>query len=175
MLPDTGADVTIIGILHLKLLWIPRISLELLPVTITLTADGSQMSPAMSWFQATMKLGNKTCIAKIQVQEGIQPFEWCHPMVLVAKSNGVQITVDLTKLSSQVSHLHIPHLWHSPPSTASHRLPSSSPQQMPYTTIGKWNLARRTGTSPLSSHQRQIKNCRVPWTLQLLTMLSVYE
>lgn len=43
------------------------------------------------------------------VQQGIiapvgdEPSEWCHPMVLVAKNKGVRITVDLTKLNSQVS------------------------------------------------------------------------
>ncbi|XP_069986299.1 uncharacterized protein [Penaeus vannamei] len=44
------------------------------------------------------------------VQQGIispvgdKPSEWCHPMVLVPKpGNGVRITVDLTRLNSQVS------------------------------------------------------------------------
>ena len=32
-----------------------------------------------------------------------EPSAWCHPMVLVPKNNGVRITVDLTKLNSQVS------------------------------------------------------------------------
>ncbi|KAK7069843.1 hypothetical protein SK128_013908, partial [Halocaridina rubra] len=29
------------------------------------------MSPASGWFQATLNLGNKSCIAKFHVQEGI--------------------------------------------------------------------------------------------------------
>ncbi|KAK7061152.1 hypothetical protein SK128_000185, partial [Halocaridina rubra] len=66
MLPDTGADVTLIGIRRLKLLWIPRSSLQPLPITTTLTTDRSQMSPALGWFQATLKLCNKSCVAKIK-------------------------------------------------------------------------------------------------------------
>ncbi|XP_076035384.1 uncharacterized protein LOC143021659 [Oratosquilla oratoria] len=34
---------------------------------------------------------------------GDEPSEWCHPMVLLAKNKGVRITVDLTKLNSQVT------------------------------------------------------------------------
>lgn len=43
------------------------------------------------------------------VQQGIikpcgdEPSEWCHPLVVVPKSKGVRITVDLTKLNAQVS------------------------------------------------------------------------
>merc|ERR1711946_66772 len=43
------------------------------------------------------------------VQQGIispvgdEPSEWCHPMVLVPKSKGVRITVDYTRLNSQVA------------------------------------------------------------------------
>ena len=43
------------------------------------------------------------------VQQGIikpcgdEPSEWCHPLVVVPKAKGVRITVDLTKLNSQVS------------------------------------------------------------------------
>ncbi|KAK7079869.1 hypothetical protein SK128_025785, partial [Halocaridina rubra] len=72
MLPDTGADLTVIGISHLKLLQIPRTRLQPLPATTTLTINGSQMSPALGWFHATLKLGNKSFVAKIQVLEGIQ-------------------------------------------------------------------------------------------------------
>ncbi|KAK7072100.1 hypothetical protein SK128_002544, partial [Halocaridina rubra] len=74
MLPDTRADVTGIGICHFELLRIPRTNLQPLPATTTLTANGSQMSPALGWLQDTLKLGNKSCIAKIQVHEGIQTF-----------------------------------------------------------------------------------------------------
>ena len=34
---------------------------------------------------------------------GDEPSEWCHPLVVVPKNSGVRITVDLTKLNSQVS------------------------------------------------------------------------
>ncbi|KAK7065300.1 hypothetical protein SK128_028062, partial [Halocaridina rubra] len=64
MLPDTWADVTVIGICHLLLLQIPRASLQPLPATTTHTANGSQMSPVLGWFQASLKLGNKSCVPR---------------------------------------------------------------------------------------------------------------
>ncbi|XP_045120473.1 uncharacterized protein LOC123509916 [Portunus trituberculatus] len=181
MLPDTGADVTVIGQRHLSILQIPRNSLQPLPPVHTLTADGSEMAPALGCFQATLRLGQRSCIAQIQVHDGVQtpllsyghckelaiisrssrsrfsrssmltahadppeggrytvrhshtttdpfafqqqvkdeldsmvrqgiiepagdePSAWCHPLVVVAKDKGVRITVDLTKLNSQVS------------------------------------------------------------------------
>ncbi|XP_066953187.1 uncharacterized protein [Macrobrachium rosenbergii] len=47
MLPDTGADVTVIGQRHLESLGIPRSSLQPLPPTTMITADGSKMTPAL--------------------------------------------------------------------------------------------------------------------------------
>lgn len=225
MLPDTGADYTVVGTRHLEMLQIPRSSLQPPPVRPTFTADGSPMSPSIGWFGTTLLLGDHSCEAKIQVHEGVltpllgypeckelaiiprdfpkpilsvthvnrcaksnlpplssssavreffleefsdvlvskadlqsaplkkivgrpmkihlkdgavpfaihtpraipfafqsqvkeeldsmarqgiiapagdEPSEWCHPMVLVPKNNGVRITVDLTKLNSQV-------------------------------------------------------------------------
>ena len=50
---------------------------------------------------------------------GDEPSEWCHPLVVVPKDVGVRITMDLTKLNSQVSRLTHP----SPtPFTAVHRV-----------------------------------------------------
>ncbi|KAG0720791.1 hypothetical protein GWK47_047730 [Chionoecetes opilio] len=72
MLPDTGADVTVIGTRHLQMLHIPLSSLQSLPSTTTLTADGSVMTPAVGCFYATLRLHGKSCTAKIQVYEGIQ-------------------------------------------------------------------------------------------------------
>ncbi|XP_068246810.1 uncharacterized protein [Palaemon carinicauda] len=216
MLPDTGAEVSVVGPQHLDVLKIPRSSLKPFPTTVTLTADGSAMTPALDTFQATLTLGKQSCSAVIQVHDGVQtpllsyghckelaiispdfpkpiledkhvkrckelplsattsptedvlvtkedlkttplqpmtgppmriqlkdgavpfavhtprqipfafcdqvkeelaslvtegiikpagnePSEWCHPLVVVAKDSGVRITVDLTKLNSQVS------------------------------------------------------------------------
>ncbi|KAG0718744.1 hypothetical protein GWK47_051865 [Chionoecetes opilio] len=72
MLPDTGADVTVIGMRHLQMLHIPLSSLQPLPSTTMLTADGSVMTPAVGCFYATLRLHGKSCTAKIQVHEGIQ-------------------------------------------------------------------------------------------------------
>ena len=50
MLPDTGADISVVGPQHLDILQIPRSSLEPPPTTTKLTADGSPMSPALGVF-----------------------------------------------------------------------------------------------------------------------------
>ena len=71
MLPDTGADVTVIGKRHLEVLSIPCSSLQLLPSTTTLTADGSEIAPALGYFQATIRLRKKSCVAKTQVHDGV--------------------------------------------------------------------------------------------------------
>ncbi|KAK7073396.1 hypothetical protein SK128_018730 [Halocaridina rubra] len=72
MLLDTRDNVTVFSIHHLELLRIPRSNLKSLPATTTFTADGFQMSPALGWFQATLRLGSKFCMAKIHVCEGTQ-------------------------------------------------------------------------------------------------------
>ncbi|KAK4322626.1 hypothetical protein Pmani_006603 [Petrolisthes manimaculis] len=59
MLPDTGADVMVLGTRHLKMLEIHKDSLLPPPLMDTPTADGSQMAPALGCFQATLKLGNR--------------------------------------------------------------------------------------------------------------------
>ncbi|XP_069985567.1 uncharacterized protein [Penaeus vannamei] len=71
MLPDTGADVTIIGKKHLEQLKIPCSDLQPLESTTTFTADGSEMAPALGFFQAKPQLGKKTCKGKIQVHDGV--------------------------------------------------------------------------------------------------------
>ena len=72
MLPDTGADITVIGLRHLDDLGIPRSSLRPPSATMTVTADGSSMAPSLGTFQATLTLGQKSCLARISVHEGVQ-------------------------------------------------------------------------------------------------------
>ncbi|XP_050705813.1 uncharacterized protein LOC126991118 [Eriocheir sinensis] len=72
MLPDTGADVTVIGQQHLSMLQIPRSDLQPLPSVLTSMADGSEMAPALGCFQATLRLGQRSCVAQIQVHESVQ-------------------------------------------------------------------------------------------------------
>ena len=72
MLPDTGADISVVSPQHLDILQIPRSSLEPPSTTTTLTADGSPMSPALGVFQATFTLGKRSCSASVQVHNGIQ-------------------------------------------------------------------------------------------------------
>ncbi|ROT75496.1 hypothetical protein C7M84_005966 [Penaeus vannamei] len=72
MLPDTGADITVIGLKHLDSLGIPRCSLSPPPATDVLTADGSSMTPALDCFETTLQLGQASCKAIVHVYECIQ-------------------------------------------------------------------------------------------------------
>ncbi|XP_068232095.1 uncharacterized protein [Palaemon carinicauda] len=72
MLPDTGADVSVMGPQHLELLQINRNELQCSATSVTLTADGSQMTPALGTLKATLSLANRSCHAMIQVHEGVQ-------------------------------------------------------------------------------------------------------
>ncbi|ROT64572.1 hypothetical protein C7M84_017478 [Penaeus vannamei] len=72
MLPDTGADITVIGPKHLDSLGIPRCNLSPPPVTDVLTADGSSMTPALGCFETTLQLGQASCKAIVHVHEDIQ-------------------------------------------------------------------------------------------------------
>ena len=71
MLPDTGADVTVIGQRHLDTLQIPRSSLHPPPQVTTVNADGSPMAPALGTFQATLSLGKQSCVASILVHNDV--------------------------------------------------------------------------------------------------------
>ncbi|XP_064083925.1 uncharacterized protein K02A2.6-like [Macrobrachium nipponense] len=88
LIPDTGADITVIGTIHLDALRIPRTRLEPPPMTDVVTADGSPMTPAVGCFQATLRLGNKSCSATIHVHEDIQtPLlsrEHCRALAIVS-------------------------------------------------------------------------------------------
>ncbi|XP_066978786.1 uncharacterized protein [Macrobrachium rosenbergii] len=72
IIPDTGADITVIGTMHLDALHIPRSKLSPPPLTDVMTAYGSPMPPAVGCFQAALCLGNKSCVATIHVHEDIQ-------------------------------------------------------------------------------------------------------
>ena len=71
MLPDTGADVTVIGRRHLDTLQIPTSCLRPPPAVTTLNADGTPMAPALGTLQATLSIGKLSCIATILVHEDI--------------------------------------------------------------------------------------------------------
>ena len=80
MLPNTSVKVTVIGKQHFGILQIPRSSLHSLPFAYTLTVDGSEMSPALRCFKATLRLGQKSCAIQIQVHQGVQTplFSYAH-------------------------------------------------------------------------------------------------
>ncbi len=89
MLPDTGSDVTVIGQQHLDGLGIPPSSLRAPTSTRTLTADGSQMAPALGTLWATLTLGGQTCLAEIQVHDGVQTpllsYSHCRELAIVSQ------------------------------------------------------------------------------------------
>ena len=64
--------VTVIGKQHFVMLQILRSSLQPLPFVHMLRADGSEMSPVLGCFVATLRLGQRSCVAQIQVHEGVQ-------------------------------------------------------------------------------------------------------
>ena len=71
MLPDTGADVTVIGRRHLETLKISESSLHPPPSVTTVNADGSPMAPALGAFQATLSIGKQSCGANILVHSDV--------------------------------------------------------------------------------------------------------
>ncbi|XP_064087273.1 uncharacterized protein K02A2.6-like [Macrobrachium nipponense] len=89
LIPETGADITVIGTIHLDALRIPRTRLEPPPMTDVVTADVSPMTLAVGYFQATLCLGNKSCSATIHVHEDIQtPLlsrEHCRALAIVSQ------------------------------------------------------------------------------------------
>ncbi|KAK7080986.1 hypothetical protein SK128_001561 [Halocaridina rubra] len=182
MIPDTGTNVTVIGTCHLKLLLITKTSLQPLSAITTLTSDGSQIFLALGWFQATLKLGNKSCIVKIHVHKGIQI-----PFISFSDCQDLAINLpDFPKPVLAITHINRcaeqPLLATISPYAAqdffllSHHLPSSSPPGMPYMSTGKWNSPRRTGTSPLSSlYAAGSSTAEDPWALQPPVTPSVSE
>ncbi|KAK4310272.1 hypothetical protein Pmani_018151 [Petrolisthes manimaculis] len=104
MLPDTGADVTVIGKRHLEILGIPLSSLQPPACTTTLTADGSTMAPALGIFKATLNLGKRSCPARIQVHEGVQTpllsYGHCKELAIISS--------DFPKPILEVKHVRLP-------------------------------------------------------------------
>lgn len=89
MIPDTGADITVIGLQHLRNLSISTRKLHASPQTTTLTADGSEMTPALGTFTATLALGTRSCSAQIRVHKDIQTpllsFSHCQALAIIPK------------------------------------------------------------------------------------------
>lgn len=71
MLPDTGADITIIGPQHLQSLGLSTSDLQPCSPQAFFTADGSPMAPPLGFFQARLTFGNNTCTAQLYVHSDI--------------------------------------------------------------------------------------------------------
>ncbi|KAK4313087.1 hypothetical protein Pmani_015541 [Petrolisthes manimaculis] len=89
MLPDTGADITVIGRRHLKMLRISSSSLRSPPPTTTFTADGSSMAPALGTCQALLSIGSRSCAATIYVHEDVQTpllsYGHCQELAIISR------------------------------------------------------------------------------------------
>ncbi|XP_064111351.1 uncharacterized protein LOC135218832 [Macrobrachium nipponense] len=87
MLPDTGADVSVMGPQHLELLRIPRTELQPPATSVTLTADGSKMTPALGTLKATLSLAKQSCLTTIQVHERVQmpllSYAFCKELAII--------------------------------------------------------------------------------------------
>ncbi|XP_045127763.1 uncharacterized protein LOC123514179 [Portunus trituberculatus] len=67
-IPDTGADTTVIGPQHLRMLGIDRQALGPPPSLAYYNADGTKMSAALGSLQATLVYGELSCTGWIDVQ-----------------------------------------------------------------------------------------------------------
>ncbi|KAK4303511.1 hypothetical protein Pmani_024480 [Petrolisthes manimaculis] len=89
MLPDTGADITVIGRRHLKMLRISSSSLRSPPPTTTFTADGSSMAPALGTCQALLSIGSRSYTATIYVHEDVQTpllsYGHCQELAIISR------------------------------------------------------------------------------------------
>ena len=102
---------------------------------------------------------------------GDEPSEWCHPLIVVPKNSGVRITVDLTKLNSQVPVQFTLHQLHLLLFVVWTQRQDTSLQRMPCAVIGRWNLPKRTRNSPLSSHRMDDSSiAEDQWASQLQAM-----
>lgn len=79
-------DVTIIRE-HLAALNVMKSSLQNVPTTATLTADGLEMSPAIGCFMTILRLSRKSYKAKIQVHKDIPisllPYRHCKALAII--------------------------------------------------------------------------------------------
>ncbi|XP_050705846.1 uncharacterized protein LOC126991139 [Eriocheir sinensis] len=79
MLPDTGADVTVIGPEHLRSLGLSISDLQPSPTDPKYTADGSPMAPALGSLQVEISVKQKTTTVWMDVHEGTpNPLLSCH-------------------------------------------------------------------------------------------------
>ena len=68
VIPDTGADTTVIGPQHLKYLGLTRRELDPPPTLDYYNADESKMPAALGSFRAKMTYGTLSCTGWIDVQ-----------------------------------------------------------------------------------------------------------
>ena len=71
IIPDTGADTTVIGIQHLDSLKMSRDDLDPPSDTMYYNADGSQMPPAAGSFYGTVTYGSRSTTCWIDVQSSL--------------------------------------------------------------------------------------------------------
>ena len=95
MIPDTGADTTVIGPQHLQHLGLTRRNLQPPPSLEYYNADGSKMPAALGSLQAELAFGRLTCSGWIDVQGALTTpllsWQHCRDLGLIPKDFPRQI------------------------------------------------------------------------------------
>ena len=103
IIPDTGADSTVIGPQHLKTLGLSKSALDPPPTVAYYNADGSKMPAALGSFRAHLTYGSLSCTGWIDVQSSLctplLSWEHCRDLGIVPEDFPQQITTTGTTVN----------------------------------------------------------------------------
>ncbi|XP_037804919.1 uncharacterized protein LOC119599258 [Penaeus monodon] len=119
IIPDTGADTTVIGLKHLSSLGLSKEDLAPPAETVYYNADGSQMPPVAGSFCGTITNGDRSTTCWIDVQPSLTT-----PLLSWKACKDLGIVPDY--FPRQMSNVHMANRVHGPDST-----PVLNPSQLP--------------------------------------------
>ncbi|KAK8372031.1 hypothetical protein O3P69_011884 [Scylla paramamosain] len=103
VIPDTGADTTVIGPQHLRDLGLAKQELDPPPSLRYYNADGSRMPAALGSFQAKLTYGTRSCTGWIDVQGSLSTpllsWEHCRALAIVPSDFPRQIKTSKTTVN----------------------------------------------------------------------------
>ena len=103
VIPDTGADTTVIGPQHLRDLGLTKQELDPPPSLRYYNADGSRMPAALGSFQAKLTYGTLSCTGWIDVQGSLSTpllsWEHCRSLAIVPSNFPMQIKTSRTTVN----------------------------------------------------------------------------
>ncbi|XP_037784643.1 uncharacterized protein LOC119580605 [Penaeus monodon] len=117
IIPDTGADTTVIGLKHLSSLGLSKEDLAPPAETVYYNADGSQMPPVAGSFCGTITYGDRSTTCWIDVQPSLTT-----PLLSWKECKDLGIVPDY--FPRQMSDVHMANRVHGPDST-----PLKSPEE----------------------------------------------